>query len=229
MKNKIITIDGPSGTGKSTVAKEVAKKLGFCYLDTGALYRGAALAIDLKGSNIDDDSRCREILSSTTIKLIKDKIFVNGKDVSSEIRSPRISNLASRIAVHSSVREYLVEIQRSSSLSCSVVAEGRDTGSVVFPNADVKIYLDASLNERARRRHKELISKGINIGFDQVLEEIQERDHRDKTRGVAPLVVSENAIVVNTTQMSIKEVISRVLKIIKDNLAFASWDDGILE
>lgn len=218
MKNKIITIDGPSGTGKSTIAKAIAKDLGFSYLDTGALYRGAALAIDLKGGNIKDDKECREILSNISIKLIKDKVFVDGKDVSSEIRSPRISNLASRIATLRSARQHLVKIQKSYPLSCSVVAEGRDIGSVVFPDADVKIYLDASPKERASRRYKELISKGINVDFVQVLEEIQKRDQRDKTRGIAPLIVPENAIVVNTTQMSVKEVISKILKIIKDKL-----------
>jgi len=216
LKNKIITIDGPSGTGKSTIAKAIAKKLGFSYLDTGALYRGAALAIDLKGGNIKNDKECGEILSNTSIKLIKDKVFVDGKDVSSEIRSPGISNLASRIATLRSARQYLVKIQKSYPLSCSVVAEGRDTGSVVFPDADVKIYLDASPKERASRRYKELISKGINVDFDQVLKEIRERDKRDKTRGIAPLIVPENAIVVNTTQMNIKEVTSEILKIIKD-------------
>ncbi len=218
MKHTIITIDGPSGTGKSTIAKTIAAELGFFYLDTGSLYRAASLAIEKAKGNVNDPDQCVKILSKTSIELKNEAVFVNGKDVSKAIRSHHVSDISSKIAVHKQVREQLVKIQRSVSDSRPVVVEGRDTGSVVFPAADIKIYLDASTEERAVRRHKELISKGTKIDLAQVKKDIKERDQRDLTRSHSPLVVPQGASVVNTTHLSIEEVVSLILRIIKEIL-----------
>lgn len=219
MKTFVVTIDGPAGTGKSTVAKKIAEALGFVFLDTGALYRTCALAVDLMNGDIDDEAICAEIVSKITIILDGSKVFLNGTDVSLEIRTNRISTLSSKIAAHHLVRNALLDMQREYGKRTSVVAEGRDTGSVVFPDADVKIYLDASIEERALRRFAELKTKGINIELEQVIKDVAERDIRDKTRESSPLIIPQNATVVDTTHMALDEVISEVLKITRKKLS----------
>lgn len=211
MKHIVVTIDGPAGTGKSTVAREVARRLGFVYLDTGALYRASAVAIEESGCNTDDDKGCAQVLNHTSIELAGEGVFLNGQDITQKIRSHRISSLASEIAVHPSVRNALLKLQRSFREKDSLVAEGRDTGSVVFPDADIKIYLDASPEERARRRYEELVSKGSAISYEQVLDDLRERDSRDASRATAPLVTPQHAIVVDTTHLSIENVVRIVL------------------
>lgn len=220
MKNIVITIDGPAGTGKSTIAQKVATELGYLYLDTGALYRAAALAIDAAGIDIHDGDACGRIVAGTKIDITENGIKVDGTDVTSAIRTSHISELASKIAVHSQVRKALLEIQRSFGKKHPVVAEGRDTGSVVFPDALIKIYLDASVSERARRRYMELNSKGIDIPYDQILKDVQIRDNRDKTRAESPLVVPEHAIVVNTTHLDINGVVQKVIDVIQKKLTY---------
>ncbi len=219
MKTNIITIDGPAGTGKSTVAKTVAEKLGYTFLDTGALYRTCALAVDIRRGDIENEEECAKTVSGIDIKLEGSKVILDGVDVSREIRTNRISTLSSKIATHLSVRNIMLNIQRSFPKLSSIVAEGRDTGSVVFPDADVKIYLDASLEERARRRHNELISKGIPVPFEQIINDVKERDDRDRTRESSPLMIPYNSTVVDTTHMSLDEVIETVLKQIKKKLS----------
>jgi cytidylate kinase len=219
MKNIVVTIDGPAGTGKSTVAKSVASALGYSFLDSGALYRTCALAVDLKNGDIDNEEECRKIVEESSIKLEGSKVFLNGKDVSDSIRTNRISTLSSKIATHSKVRQSLLDVQRSYAKHSSIVAEGRDTGSAVFPDADIKIFLDASLEERARRRCAELASKGINIPLEQIIKDVTERDYRDKSRATSPLTIPYNAVVVDTTHMTISEVIKELIKIVKENLA----------
>jgi len=216
--NRIITIDGPAGTGKSTVAKEIATRLGFVYLDTGALYRATALKIYSSGVDPEQEKDCVRIVSASNISISEGKTFVDGKDVSEEIRSSHIGELASRIATFPRVREELIKIQRSIALLSSVVAEGRDTGSVVFPDADVKVFLDATETERARRRHTELLAKGYNVDFNEVLADIRKRDSRDKARDVSPLVVPTGAVVVDTTHLTFEQVVSKLLKVIKMRL-----------
>lgn len=218
MKNNIITIDGPAGTGKSTVAKSLAKKLGYTFLDTGALYRTCALAVDIRKGDIEDEEECAKTVSGIDIKLDGSKVLLDGVDVSGEIRTNRISTLSSKIATHPSVRNLMLNIQRSFPKFSSIVAEGRDTGSVVFPDADVKIYLNASLEERAKRRHNELNSKGISVPYEQIINDVKERDKRDQTRKSSPLMIPYNATVVDTTHMSLDEVIENVLKEIKKKL-----------
>ncbi|HQP31095.1 MAG TPA: (d)CMP kinase, partial [Deltaproteobacteria bacterium] len=196
MKNVIITIDGPSGTGKSTIARILADKLGYTFLDSGALYRACALAVDQLGADIDNDAICKEIISNIKIDLDHDRVFLNGTDVSESIRTPHVSALSSRIAVLPSVRRLLLKLQRDFAQKTSLVAEGRDTGSVIFPQADVKIYLDATSQARAQRRFLELAAKGAAPSYTQVLNDIEERDHRDRARTCAPLVVPDHAVVV---------------------------------
>ena len=218
MKTNVITIDGPAGTGKSTVAKTIAKKLGYVFLDTGALYRTCALAVDIRKGDIENEKECSKIISGINIKLEGSKVYLDGTDVSKEIRTNRISTLSSKIAAHPSVRNILLDVQRSFSKTSSIVAEGRDTGSVIFPDADVKIYLDASPEERAKRRHDELHSKGIIVSLEQVFKDVKERDDRDQTRESNPLMIPYNASVVDTTHMTIEEVINNVLEKIKKEL-----------
>lgn len=219
MKHVAVTIDGPAGTGKSTVARDVAKKLKFTFLDTGALYRAAAAAIEDAGVDIEDDESCAAVIRDTRIELTNDAVSVNGIDVTRRIRSNTISSLSSKIAVHPSVRKALLGLQRSFREKSPIVAEGRDTGSVVFPDADLKFYLDATQEERARRRYEELVSKGISVSVDQVLSDLKERDQRDATRDAAPLTIPQHAVVVDTTHLDIAGVTTRILDIIDEYLA----------
>lgn len=218
MKNHIITIDGPAGSGKSSIAREVAKRLGYTFLDTGALYRAAAIAIDESGCSISDENWCDGVISRSRIHLSSDRVFLNGRDITDEIRTPRISELASAVAVHPSVRAALLTIQRFLGEKGSLVAEGRDTGSVVFPDADVKIYLDASGEERARRRQRELAQKGSVLDTGEVMADMQRRDQRDRQRDHSPLVIPQHAHVVDTTHLTLDQVLDRVLSIIRENL-----------
>jgi CMP/dCMP kinase len=220
MKHFVVTIDGPAGTGKSTVAREVARRLGFVFLDTGALYRAAAVAVEDAQGDIDDDAGSAEVVGRTNIELTMQGIFVNGVDVTGRIRTNRISELSSRIAVHPSVRKALLSLQRSFREKSSLVAEGRDTGSVVFPDADLKFYLDASPQERARRRYDELLSKGSTVPYEQVVREMEERDQRDVSREAAPLVIPQHAIVVDTTHLDIQGVTEKILETIRSRLTY---------
>lgn len=219
MKHIVVTIDGPAGTGKSTVAKKVAKALGFTYLDTGALYRAAAVAIEDAKADFEDDKACADVIRQARIEMTNDKVTVDGIDVTARIRSNNVSSLASKIAVHPSVRNALLGLQRSFRQKSSLVAEGRDTGSVVFPDAEVKLYLDASQEERAGRRYEELISKGHNVSYEQILNELLERDQRDTSRDTAPLVIPQHAFVVDTTHLDIEGVTTRILDVIRKHLA----------
>jgi CMP/dCMP kinase len=218
VRHYVITIDGPAGTGKSTVAREVAGRLGFVYLDTGALYRAAALAVDDAKGDIEDDRSSASIVSNTPIELTTTGIFVGGEDVTRRIRTTRISALSSKVAIHPSVRKVLLDLQRSFREKSSLVAEGRDTGSVVFPDADLKFYLDARPEERARRRYDELVSKGVAVSYEQILKDQEERDQRDMGRDEAPLVIPQHAIVVDTTHLDIQGVTDNILETIRNRL-----------
>ncbi|WP_029521728.1 (d)CMP kinase [Persephonella sp. KM09-Lau-8] len=219
----IITIDGPAGSGKSTIAKMLAKELGYTYIDTGAMYRAVALMVKRKGIDPDNPDAVVELMKKIQIDLKPAEngvqVFLNGEDVSKEIRTEEIGKIASKIARHSEVRRILVQMQRELGLRAkNVVIEGRDTGTVIFPDADIKFFFTASPEVRAERRYKELKEKGLNISYEEILKEIKERDHLDETRKDSPLKPAPDAIIIDTTDKSLSEVFQNVLKIIKDRL-----------
>lgn len=220
-RNLIITIDGPSGAGKSTVAKMIARKLGYTYIDTGAMYRGVACAF-LKNQNMfnvqsstfeEKPEKIAEFLKSLSLKFEfgeETRVYLDGDDISKEIREPAISMLASKLSQNKMVREHLYTMQRAQGEAGGIVLEGRDTGSVVFPNAHVKFYLDANSEERAKRRHAELSSKGTVVDITSVKGDMERRDKNDTERDLAPLVVPEGALYVDTSDLDVKGVV-RVL------------------
>jgi len=217
MRQMVIAIDGPAGAGKSSVAKRVAQALGYRYLDTGALYRALAWKAMQRGLRPQDTRYIIEMTRETRVELQQSngeqRVLVDGEDVTEAIRVPEVGNLASPISAIPEVREILLDWQREFGRQGGIVAEGRDTGTVVFPNAEVKIFLTASLDERARRRHKELLERGINISFEQVKLDMEARDQRDSTRHVAPLRPAPDAVLINTDHMSLDEVVEEVLRI----------------
>jgi cytidylate kinase len=215
---RTITIDGPAGSGKSTVAREIARRLGYMFLDTGAIYRAAAVIVEKSGCDIHDDKECASVLAKADIRIASEKIFADGRDVTDEIRSHHISELSSAIAAHPSVREKLLGIQRAFKGNTSLVAEGRDTGTAVFPDADIKFFLDATPEERARRRHSESVSKGSDTPVEQVLLDLKSRDKRDSTRTASPLTIPEDSFVVDTTHLNFEEVVEKILLIINKKL-----------
>ena len=209
MKNYSIAIDGPAGAGKSTIAKRLASKLGFVYIDTGAMYRAITLFYVDKGIVCDDESAVIEKLEeiSVSIKYIDgaQHVFLNGTDVNDRIRTQAVSDNASKISAIAKVREKLVAIQQEMALSENVVMDGRDIGSVVLPNADLEIYLTASVEVRAQRRYNELIEKGQQAELETIAKEIEERDYRDMHRENSPLVRVPDAKLVDTSDLNIDE------------------------
>ena len=224
-KDLIITIDGPSGAGKSTIAKMLAQKLGYSYIDTGAMYRGVAYAYKTKTdvSPTEGVAPLEAGQAHAIAGFLKDlhiqfefkkdtKVFLDDIDISGRIRDPEISLLASTLSQQKIVREYLYKVQREIGNNGGVVLEGRDTGSVVFPNAQIKIYLDANTEERAKRRHLELTAKGNAEALAKVKEEMALRDKNDSERDIAPLVMPENAKYIDTTGIDVNAVMGIILK-----------------
>jgi cytidylate kinase len=216
-KTITIAIDGPAGAGKSTLARRLASRLGFLYIDTGAMYRAVALWAQRLGVGWDDARRLEQLARESRIELAPGgRVLLNGEDVSEAIRSPEISEGASRVSAVPGVRRALVEKQQQMGREASVVMEGRDIGTVVFPDAEVKIYLDAAPQERTRRRLKDLAARGVQADFAQVLHEIERRDQRDSTRADSPLRQAPDAIYVDSTSMSEDEVEEALLKIVRN-------------
>jgi len=213
-KNPVITIDGPSGAGKSTVARLLAEKLGIRYLDSGAIYRAVAYVLDKNGIPPEDGAELREALSKLTIHMEDGVITVNGKDVTDKIRTPYVSAIASRYSSLPVIRQSLLMIQRQQVQKSGLVAEGRDMGTVVFPEADVKFYLIANDKVRAERRWKELREKGQEVELDFIMDQIQKRDNNDSSRKTAPLMAAEDAVIFDTSDLSIQEVIEGLAAII---------------
>lgn len=215
-----VAIDGPAGAGKSTVAKAAAKELGFIYVDTGALYRTVALSAQRKGV-LDDTDKIIEMLDSIKVELGYEdgvqKVFLNGEDVSSLIRTPEISMGASNVSAIPKVREFLLELQRDIARKNNVIMDGRDIATVVLPNADVKIFLFASPECRAQRRYKELIEKGESVMYEDVLADVNQRDYQDSHREIAPLKPSEDSIMCDTSELTLEESIQAVIDIVKEN------------
>lgn len=213
-----IAIDGPAGSGKSTIAKALAKELDIDYIDTGAMYRAFGYKIREKGIDMHDPAQLDALLCSTEIDFDRGKTLLDGSDVSSVIRTPEISMLASECSAIAEVRKKLVALQQAMGESKSVVMDGRDIGTVVFPKAKYKFFLTASSEERAKRRFAELTAKGERTTFEQVLEEMNRRDHNDTTRKVTPLRRADDALEVDTTKMSIEEVTEFIIsKITEEN------------
>ena len=214
-KGLLITIDGPAGAGKSTIARALAKELGYLYLDTGAMYRAVALAAQRKGLLGEEEAisrLCEELSLELSPGEAGLSVFLNGEDVSQEIRTPEIDRLSSIVASIPGVRRCLQRRQRALGEAGGVVAEGRDMGSHVFPDADLKFFLTANPEVRARRRYEELRAKGQEISLEEVLAEVLARDRRDQEREIAPLVVPEGAIIIDTSDLSREEVLSLLLE-----------------
>jgi cytidylate kinase len=207
----VIAIDGPSASGKGTVAQGVARALGFHYLDSGALYRLVALAAKKRAAKLDSTSEMASIAKNMNVKFASDAAFLDDVDVSSEIRSEAISALASTVAAMPEVRRALLHRQHGFRQAPGLVADGRDMGSVVFPDAALKVFLTATPEERAERRYKQLMEKGLSANMALLLQDIRERDARDSGRAVAPLQKCEDAIEIDTTSMSVAEAVSEIL------------------
>lgn len=218
MREFIVTVDGPAGSGKSTIAKIIAKKYGFTYLDTGAMYRMIALYALENSISLDDTEAVKDMLKNTKLDIIENQFFLNGKDVSEEIRTPRVSAIVSPVSAIKEVRVKLVDLQREISKGKSVILDGRDIGTVVFPNGDVKIFLVASPEERAKRRLKEYEEKGVEADYESVLASIKERDYLDSTRKESPLKKAEDAHEIDSSTMSIDEVVEAISKYIDEKI-----------
>ncbi len=214
----IITIDGPAGAGKSTIAGLVAKRIGYEYLDTGAIYRATSLFLSRLAIPPVESVKLASALKECRIVLCEGKVLLAGEDVSEKIRSQEVDRMVSAYSALPTVRRFLMRIQREQAGKGSIVADGRDMGTVVFPEAAVKIYLDADLEVRARRRWKELLSRGEEVPFEKLRNEIRERDRRDSEREISPLLVPEGARVVETSDMTIESVVEEILDIIKAEL-----------
>ncbi len=215
----IITLDGPSGSGKSTACRRVAARLGLGYIDTGAMYRCVGWAVREAGLNLDDEKGLEKLLADLKISFrpagTENRVFCNGQDVTRAIRTPEIDRLASAVSAIGRVRRALLPLQRAAGRSRPAIIDGRDAGTVIFPDADLKIYLDADLETRARRRLKDQAGeKGIDL--EKVISAIRERDRADSSRANAPLKMADDAILIDTTRMSLDEVCEEVARLARD-------------
>ncbi|MBQ5608470.1 MAG: (d)CMP kinase [Oscillospiraceae bacterium] len=222
-KTYAIAIDGPAGAGKSTIAKYLAKELGYYYVDTGAIYRTVAYFMDLLGVSPKDVDGVERYIDELTIQIEYDEdgkqhMLMNGMDVTDEIRTQDISQKASLVSAHAVVREVLLDMQRDVAKAHNVIMDGRDIGTVVLPKADVKIFLTASPEVRAKRRCDELIAKGQKANLEQVLKEIQQRDYQDTHREIAPLKMARDSVKLDTSELDIEGVIAAIKQIIKEKI-----------
>jgi len=222
MSHIAIAIDGPSGAGKSTIARRIANELGFQYVDTGAIYRTVGLYAYQNNVDPDDAIAVEGLLKTISLKIRYidgvQHMILGDEDVSDRIRINEISSYASRVSKHPAVRTFLMKMQRDTLLENDVIMDGRDIGTVVMPNAKVKIYLTATPEERARRRYEELIAKGQSVEYGQILEEVKQRDYNDSHRATAPLKAAEDAVLVDTTDMDFEQSVALMKKIIEERL-----------
>jgi CMP/dCMP kinase len=215
-----IAIDGPAGSGKSTIAKILSGKLGFIYVDTGAMYRAIALYCIRKGIQAEEENKIEGILPEIQVSIVYENgsqiVYLNGEDVSGEIRTPQVSAMTSPVAAYAAVRDKLLDLQRKLAEENDVVMDGRDIGTHVLPNAELKIYLTASVKTRALRRFKELEEKGDNTPLEEIEQSIRERDERDMNREIAPLKQAEDAYYLDSSDLTIEEVVSEMEKLVAE-------------
>ena len=216
-----IAIDGPSGAGKSTISRKAAEKFGFIYVDTGAIYRTIGLATKIRGVSLDDTAAVIELLPTLEIELKyndagEQHMYLDGNDVSRDIRLPEVSMLASKVSAIPAVREFLIDMQRGMAEKYDVIMDGRDIGTVILPNADLKIFLNADVRDRARRRYEELRAKGMEKPFDEVLAEMEKRDEQDTQRAAAPLKAADDAVLLDTSGNTLEESIDEVCRLISE-------------
>ncbi|MGB5748610.1 MAG: (d)CMP kinase [Desulfobacterales bacterium] len=218
MKKLLITIDGPAGAGKTTVSRGLANRLGYRYIDTGALYRGVALAVQIRGIDPENDDDLKQLCSDLSLTIVRKKeglgLFLNGENISDRIRAPEITMLASAVSARPVVREFLLDLQKDLAREKAAVFEGRDMGTVVFPDADIKFFLDASTRTRAQRRYAEQKTKSSQT-MDEVERDIQQRDRNDSTRDVAPLKPAADAIIIDSTELNADEVVDLMVSHIR--------------
>ncbi len=217
----LITIDGPAGSGKTTVSRILAERLSYTYVDTGALYRGIALAAQRAGISPEDETALKSLCRNLDLSFVRDekglRLFLNREDVSEQIRAPEISMMASAVSAKAAVREYLFQVQRHMGAKKGAVFEGRDMGTVVFPDADLKFFLHADLKVRAARRYAEL-KDSIKIMPDDVEKDMEKRDHNDSSRKIAPLCPAEDAILIDTSDLSVSQVVEQMQTFVSDRL-----------
>lgn len=216
-----IAIDGPSGAGKSTISRKAAEKFGFIYVDTGAIYRTIGLATKIRGVSLDDTTAVVALLPTLEIELKyndagEQHMYLDGNDVSRDIRLPEVSILASKVSAIPAVREFLIDMQRGMAEKYDVIMDGRDIGTVILPNADLKIFLTADVRDRARRRYEELRAKGMEKPFDEVLAEMEKRDEQDTQRAAAPLKAADDAVLLDTSGNTLEESIDEVCRLISE-------------
>ena len=216
----IIAIDGPAGSGKSTISKEISEELGITYLDTGAMYRLFTLKVLKEGISFNESEKIRDLLENLNINIENDRFYLDGEDVTEKIRTYQVSDNVSKIAALKEVREKMVLLQREFSKSKDVILDGRDIGTVVFPDADIKIFLVADPMERAKRRYRELKEKGEDVSLDEIFKNIMERDKIDSNRDTAPLRKAADAVEIDTTKMNIKDVKKEILTVYKNKKIF---------
>lgn len=218
-KKLIIAIDGPSGAGKSTLSKALARQLDYLNIDTGAMYRSVAFLAQQRGINPHDSVALHKLCDDLSIEFVREngdeRVFANGVDVSEEIRTPEVSLLTAQVAACHAVREAMVDLQRQMGEKGGVVLEGRDIGTVVFPYADVKFFLSATVEARGLRRYEELLTKGIDVDLQQTIAEVDARDAADTARTLAPLMQADDAVVIDSTLLSIDDVLNKMLSIVK--------------
>lgn len=217
-----IAIDGPGGAGKSTIAKAAAKELGYIYVDTGALYRSVGLYALRKEVKTDSADEVVPLLSEISVELKfidgSQRVYLNGEDVSEEIRTPEASMAASNVSAIQAVRDFLFDLQRDIAKTNNCIMDGRDIGTVVLPNAQVKIFLTASAEERAKRRYLQLMEKGQEVKYEDVLKELQERDYQDSHREIAPLKPAEDSIIIDTSDINLEQSIDTVVNVIRERV-----------
>lgn len=221
-----IAIDGPSGAGKSTISRKAAEKFGFIYVDTGAIYRTIGLATKIRGVSLDDTAAVVALLPTLEIELKyndagEQHMYLDGNDVSRDIRLPEVSMLASRVSAIPEVRAFLVDMQRGMAEKYDVIMDGRDISTVILPNADLKIFLTADVRDRARRRYEELRAKGMEKPFDEVLAEMEKRDEQDTQRAAAPLKAADDAVLLDTSGNTLEESIDEVCRLISEKMGRA--------